>query len=198
MDEETDEPGEGGGNRNLRKNVGWAIAALAGIGGIITTVIALWPDPPFTIQDWAREANSVCDDTSGELVAVAQEANDEMGRLRGHMQQGTAQPGYFIYAGNLYSKQAGVQDKRAGEFSKIEEPNEQKETVDGVIADLRRADDSLYSIAKTLRSARSDNMVAVLASYDYQANLYNLDAKSVNDRLADIGADACVPNVEEP
>ncbi|WP_157901905.1 hypothetical protein, partial [Streptomyces kanasensis] len=111
------------GRGSLRKNLTWLIGILAGIAGIVATVIALWPDPPFTIEDWAERAEAICDDTSGEMAETAREANDAWTYTLTASQNGTATAADFVATGNLYYKMAGAQVKRAGDLSDIQKPD---------------------------------------------------------------------------
>jgi hypothetical protein len=182
-------------HHHIIKRVALTIGILASIAGIVGTIVALWPDPPFTIQQWAKEANAVCDDTSGEMADAAREANDQWGRTQAHWQQGTAHPGYFVHAGNLYAKLAGVQDKRVGGLSNIREPNSKADEVTEIVEHFRSANDALYASAETLRKANYQNMHATVTEFDAQARLFNRKGESVNERLTDLGAGHCVPNV---
>ncbi|UUS31674.1 hypothetical protein NRO40_13075 [Streptomyces changanensis] len=186
------------GRGSLRKNLTWLIGILAGIAGIVATVIALWPDPPFTIEDWAERAEAICDDTSGEMAETAREANDAWTYTLTASQNGTATAADFVATGNLYYKMAGAQVKRAGDLSDIQKPDSEEEQVTEVIRDFRAANKLIYAAADTLRNVNTQNPQETIDRFNAQSQSYNAEVNTVNSRLTTLGAGHCVPPVNAP
>jgi hypothetical protein len=66
--------------RATRRAKGW-IGAAAGLAGIVALAFFLkdrYLPPAFTLSDWTREANTVCDDRYSNLISAINKSNESM------------------------------------------------------------------------------------------------------------------------
>lgn len=186
-------PSSGGGNTHRRL---WEILGVAaGVAGVVVGLVQVWPDPPFKLQDWVKEANAVCGETAGEMEEAARASQDYSAQLVIAYRQGMATWQQFYETGNSYYRLAGLQNKRAGDLAKIRTPSEKGEEIEAMLDDMQEGDRLIYQSAEKLRNANSQNLQQATSEYDELTRLYREKAKSINTRMKNMGADDCLPAV---
>ncbi|POX36277.1 hypothetical protein C3486_34435 [Streptomyces sp. Ru73] len=181
-----------------RKHLWEILGVAAAVAGVVIGLIQVWPKPAFTLQDWAKEANAVCAETSGDSEDAARAANDALSMTLSSLQQGTATPQQFFITGNLYYRMAGLQNKAAGNLSNIHPPSSRADETEAVVRDMRESDRMIYQGAELLRHVNTQYPQETVNAFSQLANTYNEKGRSINRRLVDLGARDCLPNVQAP
>ncbi|MFH8288969.1 hypothetical protein [Streptomyces sp. NPDC018059] len=181
-----------------RRRVWEILGVAAALAGVVIGVIQVWPDAPFTLQDWRKEVNAACAQTQGDLDEAARDANDALAGLSEAYSQGTATQENFVATGNLFYKLAGLQNKQAGDIGRVRTPSTSADETESVVDDMRDADRTLYRAAEKLRQVNAENAQKKLNEFDALTQSFNRKADDVNQQLEELGAHHCLPAVEAP
>ncbi|UFR01009.1 hypothetical protein KBP30_07380 [Streptomyces sp. Go40/10] len=187
-------PDEEGKKSGIGKRIAAAIGVLAGIAGIISLILTWISTPgPFTLSDWAAEADGTCDRDFGNLAASLTNANDEFSFALASWQAGNPNQQLFNYAGNLYFSAGGYYRKLSGELAQIHSPKDGKPDVQNIITTLEKMSTELYKVGQELRQV--DFATGTAAGYVEQARQdANTSAgieAGANALLKDVGAEKC-------
>ncbi|MGA4849310.1 hypothetical protein ACOBQB_24750 [Streptomyces sp. G5(2025)] len=181
-----------------RRRIWEMLGVGAAVAGVVIGLIEVWPDPDFTLKDWSKEANAACAQTQGDLDEAARDANDALAGLDEAYTQGTATRDDFVATGNMFYKLAGLQNKQAGDLSRIRTPDSRADETKSVVDDMRAADRTLYRAAEKLRHVDVQNPQETLQDFDELTQSFNRKADSINQRLEELGAHHCLSAVDAP
>ncbi|WP_447037517.1 hypothetical protein [Streptomyces sp. DSM 118878] len=168
----------------------------AAVAGVIIGVVQVWPDPPFTLKDWAKEANTTCAQTMGEVDDVARDANDAVAALDAGYAEGTAMPEDFVYVGNLLYKMAGLQNRQAGDLGGIRSPSSKSGETGSIVDDMRAANRTLYQAAEKLRHVNVEDPQETVDSFGVLVDSYNQKNDGNNRSLKSMGAHHCLSTAD--
>ncbi|AZM55724.1 hypothetical protein DMA15_26645 [Streptomyces sp. WAC 01529] len=142
---EDQEDGRGG---QVRKHVGWWIAALAGLAGIAGLIFAIVGKDEFTIKEWAKEANAACDAMHGDIVRENRDANTSLDTLA----DGGYQSSDYQAAATAWDALSSSERKLTSEMGKIETPNSREKDIHRLLEGMNDISDEDHSLAEELRN----------------------------------------------
>ncbi|MFD8979838.1 hypothetical protein [Streptomyces sp. NPDC059564] len=109
---------ESGRAGRISKHVGWWIAALAGLAGIAGLIFAIVTRDRFTVEDWVKQDNAVCDGLSPQMTKEVRTAEASLiVRVDGGYKSADYQP-----AATAWDALGTTERKLSSEMGKIETP----------------------------------------------------------------------------
>lgn len=133
------------GGRRVARHVAWWVGIIAGLAGIAGLVYSIISAPNFTVKDWAKEANAVCDAHFGEVIENIRLANEAVDKANTK----TATASDYRVAASAWVKLGASERRLSGELGKLKTPSSRGDTIrklieamnDVSIEDFRLADD---------------------------------------------------------
>ncbi|GHB31319.1 hypothetical protein [Streptomyces chryseus] len=191
------EPGEEPLRKRIPRHIAWWIAALSGIAGIVGAYFAIRPPPPepATLESWAAEANTICDEEAGDRHDKLRAAWDNYYAALNAWRAGNWAPQHFAQAGTLFLSAAGSYLEVRGKIAKIKQPTDHASDIRDILASLDKLQGNVSGIGSNLRSASGATDNATVNKYLAQAkeqekgsHAAGLEATGL---LRKLGADRC-------
>ncbi|MFE4874320.1 hypothetical protein [Streptomyces sp. NPDC056682] len=174
-----------------KKTISWWIAIAAGVATVVTLFVTLQDRPkPFTFEDWATHANSICDQDAGAVSANVRSGNQDYQALVQDLQYGQpAQTDFAKFATDLGNAADGVR-KTNGDLAAIPKPNSRQPDVRDALEELNRDQDSMARAADDLQNVDASDPSSIQSSME-QATIDEPDLSQVNQKLATMGVTHC-------
>ncbi|MFF1344330.1 hypothetical protein ACFVYT_42185 [Streptomyces sp. NPDC058290] len=173
-----------GAQEKLTRRLAWWVGVLAGLAGVAGLILSAFSWDDFTVEEWTREANAVCDDQAGPVLESYRLVQELLPKVN---PAGLANENDRAAATALESLGAN-QRKLSGGIGKIQLPNSNKETINSMLEALNDASDEDYALAEDLRSD-----VFSSKRYAEYAKLRNEFAKQVIDAWTKLKLTHCLP-----
>ncbi|MFF4830324.1 hypothetical protein [Streptomyces sp. NPDC001315] len=195
----------GDSNEQLRRTLsrrvtGW-IAVAASLAGILASVLLIkdrYFQPSFTLANWTKEANAVCDQRYTDMITAINRSRDSMYALNSAVDKlGKPSGPTFEEVKPLLSAAANDLDVLSGreraierDFEKIERPKGHKKEVESLIQTMQQVSQTDADFAADTHEATSGSGNG--RTYNQYVELRNKQIVKLREYLQKLGVEKCL------